>query len=122
MLETDDHSITLVFESRLTIGERKPAILRFPFIWPSSLVDPDTRACRGKVKMTLVYEPPLDPAFGTEFVRVNLDAMLRQRHRLIARMASQAGGTSQTSLSASKHRNYAARTRIDRTRAKMVAY
>ena len=79
MLETDDHSITLVFESRLTVGERKPAILRFPFSWPVSLVDPDTRACRGRVKMTLVYEPPLDPAFGTEFVRVNLDAMLRQR-------------------------------------------
>ena len=79
MLETDDHSITLVFESRLTIGAKKPAILQFPFSWPVSMVDPDTRACRGKVKMTLVYEPPLDPAFGTEFVRVNLDAMLRQR-------------------------------------------
>lgn len=79
MLETDDHSITLVFESRLAIGEKKPAILRFPFSWPASLVDVDTRACRGRVKMTLVYEPPIDPAFGTEFVRVNLDAMLRQR-------------------------------------------
>lgn len=79
MLETDDHSITLVFESRLTIGERKPAILRFPFTWPGSLVDPETRACRGRIKITLVYEPPLDPAFGTEFVRVNLGAMLRQR-------------------------------------------
>ena len=66
MLETDDHSITLLFESRLTIGERKLAILRFPFTWPASLVDPDTRACRGRIKMTLVYEPPLDPAFGTE--------------------------------------------------------
>ena len=64
LLETDDHSITLLFESRLTIGERKLAILRFPFTWPASLVDPDTRACRGRIKMTLVYEPPLDPAFG----------------------------------------------------------
>jgi hypothetical protein len=79
MLETDDNSITLVFESRLTVGARKPAILRFPFSWPASLVDPATRACSGHVKMTLVYEPPLDPAFGTEFVRINLDAKLQQR-------------------------------------------
>lgn len=79
MLETDDHSITLVFESRLTVGERRPAVLRFPFPWPTSLVDPDTLACRGKVRMTLVYDPPIDQAFGTEFVRVNLDAKLQQR-------------------------------------------
>jgi hypothetical protein len=79
MLETDDHGITLVFESRLTIGERRPAVLQFPFSWPASLVDAATRSCRGKVKMTLIYEPPIDPAFGTEFVRVNLDALLQQR-------------------------------------------
>jgi subtilase family protein len=82
MLETDDHSITLVFESRLTAGEKRPAILRFPFIWPASLVDPATRACRGTVRMTLVYDPPVDAAFGTEFVRVNLDALLQQRQPL----------------------------------------
>jgi hypothetical protein len=29
--------------------------------------------------MTLVYDPPLDPAFGAEFARVNLDASLKQR-------------------------------------------
>ncbi|MDX5365028.1 MAG: S8 family peptidase [Alphaproteobacteria bacterium] len=79
MLETDDHSITMVFESRLSIGEKRPAILRFPFTWPASLVDPNTLTCRGKVRMTLVYDPPIDQAFGTEFVRVNLDAKLRQR-------------------------------------------
>ncbi|MHB1219740.1 MAG: S8 family peptidase [Alphaproteobacteria bacterium] len=79
MLETNDHAITLVFESRLTAGERKPAILRFPFAWPASLVDTSTRACRGRVSMTLVYDAPLDQAFGTEFVRVNLNAFLRQR-------------------------------------------
>lgn len=79
MLETDNHSITLLFESRLSIGERRPVILRFPFAWPASLVDEDTLACRGTVKMTLVYDPPVDQAFGTEFVRVNLDAKLRQR-------------------------------------------
>jgi hypothetical protein len=79
MLETDDHAITMVFESRLTAGERRPAILRFDFQWPAPLVDAATRACRGRVQMTLVYDAPINQSFGTEFVRVNLDAHLRQR-------------------------------------------
>jgi Subtilase family len=79
MLETNDHAITLVFESRLTAGEKRPAILRFNFAWPAALVNLQTRACRGKVSMTLVYDAPLDQAFGNEFVRVNLNACLRQR-------------------------------------------
>lgn len=37
MLETEDHAITMVFESRLTAGEQKPAILRFDFQWPAAL-------------------------------------------------------------------------------------
>ena len=78
MLETEDHQVTLLFQSRLTVGERKPAILRFPFEWPRSLVN-SVGSCSGLAKMTLVYSPPLDPAFGAEFVRVNLEASLRQR-------------------------------------------
>lgn len=78
MLETGDHQITMLFQSRLTIGERRPAILRFPFDWPRSLVREDG-SCSGRAKMTLVYSPPLDPAFGAEFVRVNIEASLRQR-------------------------------------------
>lgn len=77
MLETDDHQITMLFQSRLSIGEKKPVILRFPFTWPQSLVT-DGR-CSGRAKVTLVYAPPLDPAFGAEFVRVNLEASLKQR-------------------------------------------
>lgn len=77
MLETDDHQISLLFQSRLSIGEKKPVILRFPFTWPQSLVT-DGR-CSGRAKITLVYAPPLDPAFGAEFVRVNLEASLKQR-------------------------------------------
>jgi Subtilase family len=76
MLETDDHQITLFFESRLTVNERRPAILRFPFEWPASLVE--SGACSGSARITLVYSPPLDPAFGAEFARVNLDATLSQ--------------------------------------------
>lgn len=79
MLETDDHAITMVFESRLTAGEKRPAILRFDFQWPAPLVHEATRACRGLVRMTLVYDAPINQSFGTEFVRVNLDAHLRQR-------------------------------------------
>lgn len=77
MLETDDHQITLLFQSRLSIGEKKPVILRFPFTWPQSLVAGGR--CSGRAKMTLVYAPPLDPAFGAEFIRVNLEASLKQR-------------------------------------------
>lgn len=83
MLETDDHQITLVFQSRLTVGERRPAILRFNFEWPASLVDAATGGCSGHARMTLVYNPPLDPAFGAEFVRVNLDASLRQHQATV---------------------------------------
>ena len=77
MLQTDDHQITLLFQSRLSIGQKKPVILRFPFTWPQSLVT-DGR-CSGRARITLVYAPPLDPAFGAEFVRVNLEASLRQQ-------------------------------------------
>ncbi|MHC2627259.1 hypothetical protein ACVIW2_009346 [Bradyrhizobium huanghuaihaiense] len=77
MLETDDHQITLLFQSRLSIGEKKPVILRFPFTWPQSLVT--NGQCSGRTRITLVYAPPLDPAFGAEFVRVNLEASLKQR-------------------------------------------
>lgn len=77
MVETDDHQITLLFQSRLSVGERKPVILRFPFRWPESLTD-ENGGCRGRARITLAYSPPLDPAFGAEFVRVNLDASLKQ--------------------------------------------
>lgn len=77
MLETGDHQITLLFQSRLSIGERKPVVLRFPFAWPQSLTDA-SGACSGRARITLVYSPPLDPAFGAEFVRVNLEASLKQ--------------------------------------------
>lgn len=77
MLETGDNEITLLFQSRLQIGEKKPVILRFPFTWPQSLVTDGK--CSGRARITLVYAPPLDPAFGAEFVRVNLEASLKQR-------------------------------------------
>ena len=79
MLVTDDSSITLVFRSRIPDDAKRPRVLRLDFDWPQSLVDPSTGACRGEATATLVYEPPTDPAYGAEFVRVNLDAKLLQR-------------------------------------------
>lgn len=79
MLVTDDNSITLVFNSRIPDDEKRPKVLRFDFEWPASLVDPNSGACLGEATATLVYEPPVDRAYGAEFVRVNLDAKLLQR-------------------------------------------
>lgn len=73
MLETGDHSITLVFASRI----RRDQQINFRFAWPASLVGPGGK-CRGRAKITLVSTPPLDARFGSEFVRVNINATLQQ--------------------------------------------
>lgn len=72
-LLTDSSAITMVFNSAITAGKE----LRFDFSWPSALVGEAGR-CRGAAHLTLVYKPPIDPNYGAEFVRVNLDAHLRQ--------------------------------------------
>lgn len=76
LLLTNDHSITLLFSDVL----KEKTELKFRFAWPASLVDYETGACRGEVSMTLVYRPPLNRDYGSEFVRVNLDAHLRQEN------------------------------------------
>lgn len=73
MLETGDHSVTLVFASRI----RRDQQINFRFAWPASLVEPGGK-CRGRAKITLVSTPPLDARFGSEFVRVNINAALQQ--------------------------------------------
>jgi hypothetical protein len=73
ILVGSDHQITLVFASRL----RKDQQIAFRFAWPPSLVGPNG-SCRGAAKLTLVSTPPLDPRFGSEFVRINIDAALQQ--------------------------------------------
>ena len=72
-LITGDDAITLVFESALTTRKQ----LEFLFQWPQALVGLGGK-CRGAAKLTLVYRPPLDLRFGSETVRVNLEAYLRQ--------------------------------------------
>ncbi len=73
ILETGDHAITLVFASRIRRDEQ----INFRFAWPASLVGPGGK-CRGRAKITLVSTPPLDARFGSEFVRVNINATLQQ--------------------------------------------
>ncbi len=72
-LLTDDHSITLVFESVL----KSKKALTFDFQWPQDLVRAGGK-CAGAATLTLAYRPPLDLNFGSETVRVNLEAYLRQ--------------------------------------------
>jgi hypothetical protein len=72
-LVNSDNEITLVFSGVLQRGQE----LRFSFAWPKSLVDKNG-ACSGSVKVTLVHRPPIDREHAGEFVRVNLDAYLRQ--------------------------------------------
>lgn len=73
ILETGDHTITLVFASRIQEGQQ----INFRFSWPPSLVEVGGK-CRGYAKLTLVSTPPLDARFGSEFVRVNINAALQQ--------------------------------------------
>lgn len=72
-LTASPHAFTLVLEDVLLPRKRT----ELPIVWPESLVS-STGKCRGKVRMTLVTQPILDHAHGAEFVRVNLDASLRQ--------------------------------------------
>lgn len=72
-LVVGDHAITLVFNGVLRAGQE----LRFGFSWPASLVD-ENGACSGHARLTWTYRPPVDRGHGGEFVRVNLDAFLRQ--------------------------------------------
>lgn len=97
MLETPDHRITMVFQGSLPKGADRPQIMRFAFTWPPALVDPVTQACSGRVRMTLAYDAPLDPAFGAEFARVNLDAALKQQQP-IPRKDGSASFADQTSM------------------------
>lgn len=73
ILETGDHAITLVFASRIQRDQQ----INFRFAWPASLVGPGGK-CRGRAKITLISTPPLDARFGSEFVRVNINATLQQ--------------------------------------------
>jgi hypothetical protein len=63
-------------------GIRFPVFLKrmqFSFSWPPSLVIDGK--CTGSARLTLVSTPPLDYKFGVEFVRINMNASLRQEQK-----------------------------------------
>jgi Subtilase family len=76
ILVGSDNSISLVFANRLMTGKQ----MNFKFAWPASLVK--NQKCYGHTRLTLVSTPPFDYRYGAEFVRVNLDARLRQEKQL----------------------------------------
>ena len=74
ILETEDSEITLVFASHIRKGQQ----IAFKFQWPPSLVGTGGK-CKGAARLTLVSTPPVDPRFGSELVRININASLRQQ-------------------------------------------
>ncbi len=72
ILDSGEHAITLVFTNKILPKKE----LSFDFSWPSCLVKKGK--CIGRVRLTIVYTPPLDYRYGAEFVRINVDAHLRQ--------------------------------------------
>jgi hypothetical protein len=75
ILNGNPSAITLVFANRV-INRHK---MSFKFSWPSSLVRDGK--CFGHAKLTVVSTPGFDYKYGSEFVRVNVDAALRQMQK-----------------------------------------
>ncbi len=60
------HEITLIFEDKIQPGVK----LEYPFCWPDSLRFENK--IMGEVKATLISRPPLNEAFGAEYVRADV--------------------------------------------------
>ena len=72
ILNGDQHSINLVFASR--IKPKKEMV--FEFMWPQCLIR--NNKCYGDVKITLVSTPAIDYNYGDEMIRGNLNVTLSQ--------------------------------------------
>lgn len=75
ILEGDPSAITLVFSNRAISGHK----MCFKFSWPPSLIREGK--CFGHAKLTIVSTPRFDYRYGSEFVRINIDAALRQMQK-----------------------------------------
>lgn len=75
ILNGESSAITLVFANRAISGHK----MSFKFSWPSSLVRDGK--CFGHAKLTIVSTPRFDYRYGAEFVRINIDAALRQMQK-----------------------------------------
>ena len=71
IVQNEENTFTLVFSEFLKRGQ----IVDFSFSWPESLVSSSGK-CKGSVKMSLVYLPPINREFGSEYVRANVEASL----------------------------------------------
>ncbi len=60
ILNSSDHAITLIFASRIRLGQQ----IVFPFRWPPSLASDGK--CKGYAKLSLASSPPLDARYGAE--------------------------------------------------------
>ncbi|EOU1942759.1 TPA: S8 family peptidase [Clostridium perfringens] len=68
ILRCNEHEITLVFKQKISNGSHLE-LMDFPF--PESLIKDGKYY--GEIFMTLVYNPPLDQAYGREYCRSNID-------------------------------------------------
>lgn len=68
ILKCSENEITLVFNQTIRRG-RHLELIDFPY--PPSLIR--NGKYYGEVTMTLVYEPPLDAKYGSEYCRTNID-------------------------------------------------
>lgn len=71
-LSCSDWAATMILEFPLIPGFE---FIKDPFPLPSSLRKPTGEFC-GEIAMTLVYDPPLDPLFGSEYCRRNVEVSL----------------------------------------------
>lgn len=71
IVQASQSAATLVFEDELTPGSRM-VLNEFPF--PDCLIKEGRST--GHIRMTLVYDPPLDGNYGLEYCRANVSASL----------------------------------------------
>jgi hypothetical protein len=71
ILSCEKNKVTLIFDEVIKKGEH---LEMYDFPYPKSLLKDNK--WHGEIFMTLAYEPPLDPNFGQEYCRVNINASL----------------------------------------------
>ena len=68
ILQCSEDNVTLVFKQKITQGSH---LEMYDFPYPKSLIKNNKYI--GEIGMTLAYLPPLDPKYGQEYCRTNID-------------------------------------------------
>lgn len=68
ILQCSKDNVTLVFKQKITQGSH---LEMYDFPYPKSLIKSNKYI--GEIGMTLAYLPPLDPKYGQEYCRTNID-------------------------------------------------